>query len=228
MRNLKNKEEESLLEMLMFARIPKLPDLKEESDNRIWVRAIVKILRKSGYCDYTIAYHDYHSWNEVNVIKELAGMGVASDVVGIYPYEFLQDRYIPNVKTKEDIVKYVASVTHDDEEYLNGMPNEILKKLLFNICIKEQIHRTKEIEEMKQYKLAPLDYGLNFMDSKGEEVVVEEDKVEEEPHGEPTDNPEEEVDVQAEVINENIEENGEDGRNDGRKPVGRPKKRVEE
>lgn len=218
MRNLKNKEEESLLEMLMFARVPKLPEPNDDSNGKIWVKAIVKILRKSGYSDYTVAYHDFFSWKEVTVIKELAGLGAACEVEGIYPFEFLQDRYIPTVNSKADIVNYLASVTHDDEEHLSNMPNEQLKKVLYNACIKEQIHRKKEDEEMKQFRRAAIDYGLDFLE--------ENKKTEEEPHGEPKDNPEEKV-VETESINENIEENGENDRNGGKKSVGRPKKRVE-
>lgn len=219
MRNLKNKEDESLLEMLMFARVSKLPELLNDSEGKVWVRAIVKILRKSGYYDYAVAYHDYFSWNEVTVTKELAGMGIACEVAGIYPFEYLQDRYLPTVKSKVDIVNYLASVTHDDVEHLSNMPNEQLKKVLYNTCIKEQIHRSKEVEEMKQYKREAIDYGLDFL--------KEDKEAEEAPHGEPQDKPEEEI-VETEAINENIEENGEDGRNDGKKSVGRPKKKVEE
>lgn len=162
----KSRTEESLLEMLMYAKIPSLPEPNDKE--QIWVRAIVKILRKSGHMDYAIAYHDFFAWNEINVTKELPGLGVAHELVEIYPYEYLKEESIPDVSNKKEIISFISSRMPEDEEYLSGMSNDNLKKHLFNICIKEQINRTNMSNNFKNYRRKPIDI---ISDIKTEEEV---------------------------------------------------------
>lgn len=151
----KSRTEESLLEMLMYAKIPSLPEPNDEE--QIWVRAIVKILRKSGHMDYAIAYHDFFAWNEINVTKELPGLGIAHELVEIYPYEYLKEDSLPDVASKKEIISFISANVPEDEEYLSGMSDDNLKKHLYNICIKGQINRTNMANNFRNYKRKPIE-----------------------------------------------------------------------
>lgn len=132
-------EEQSLFEMLQYAKISCLPE--KNNENKIWAKAIVKIVRNTGLCDYAIAEHDFFSWKEVAVKKEVGGVGIARDIIDIYPYQYLSDTFIPNVSTKKEIIDFVYSRVPEDREYLESITNDALKNMLYNACIKEQIKR---------------------------------------------------------------------------------------
>lgn len=134
---IKTKEELSLNEMLEYVGLPCLPEPNDEEQT--WVRAIVHIERKTGIKDYVVATHDLFSWKEIRIKKESGGTGITNDVLGIYPYEYLIDRYFPSVSTKKDIIDYLISRCNEDKTHLNSMSKGALKKLFMNICIKEQL-----------------------------------------------------------------------------------------
>lgn len=163
----KSRTEESLLEMLMYSGVSSLPEPNDKE--QVWARAIVKILRKNGHMDYALAYHDFFAWNEVNVTKTLPGLGIAHGLVEIYPYEYLKDEFIPAVENKKDIIDFISSRTSDDEEYLNGMTNDDLKKYFFNVCIKEQISRNEFKNNMKNYKRQPITFEEDLKEETNKE-----------------------------------------------------------
>lgn len=154
------KEEVSLNEMLMEAAIPKLPEPFEPVDpsmpKEVWVKAVVKILRLDGSIDYVLAEHDFFSWNEVKIVKSMGGSGVAHSILGIYPYEFLNNSNLPNLSNKQDIINFLVGTTRiDDEESLKTHKKEILKKMFFNVCIKNQIRKKQITKSFSYYKGDP-------------------------------------------------------------------------
>lgn len=145
---IRNVEEESLREMLHYAHVDALPEKwKPEKDNQftIWTRAIVKVRRRSGICDYVVAIRDFFSWEGISVKKELGGFGIAAQVLGIYPYEWLPRSYYPTTYNKEEMIRFIMSYRNEDEEYLKGVSDENLKKMCINISIREMI-KDKDIK----------------------------------------------------------------------------------
>lgn len=120
------KETESLTQMLLESRVSQLPE--ENDPAKIWVLALVKVLRKTGQKDYVIAEHDFFGWNEIRVKSEMAGVGILAEVESIHPYSYLTALDMPTVKTKEDIINFLASRTKEDAEYLSSLGNDVLKR----------------------------------------------------------------------------------------------------
>lgn len=201
------KETASLTQMLLEAKIPTLP--QENDESKVWTLAIVKILRNTGVSDYVIAQHDYFSWNEINVKSEMANVGIPKQVLGIYPYDYLNSSDVPDVKDKQDIVTFLARVTHEDEEYLSGLTNEALKGMFYNTCIKHKVSKWGQKRTEEDYTLGikepevPVKVTTSILDETQEEVI---------PKKEPEEVPE---------VEEKVEENpvlGEEPKKRGRKP----------
>lgn len=152
------KEEQSLTEMLMYAGIPKLPEPYIETTESIkpedvWVKGIARIQRKDGEIDYAVVEHDFFAWNEIKIKKNIGSAGIAHSVLGLYPYDFLKTKNVPEVATKKDIIEYIMLYTKDDIEYLQSLKKETLKKMFYNVCINNQIRNYSETREFGYYNL---------------------------------------------------------------------------
>lgn len=145
------REDESLIDMLLYAKISELPD--EYDGSKVWAQAIVKLKRKSGCEDYVIAEHDLFSWEEINVKKESPNRGIPHSVVAIYPYLSLGASDTPDVETKEDIINFISQRERVERDSLIGLDNDTLKKRLLNICIKEKISRFNGRKTTTDYML---------------------------------------------------------------------------
>lgn len=151
------KEEQSLTEMLMYAGIPKLPEPYESTSESIknedvWVKAIVKIQRQDGGVDYAVAEHDFFSKDEVKIKKSVGG-AIIHSILGIYPYDFLKNKNIPQVSNKKEIIDFVFPYVDEDYEYLRSLKKDALKKLFYNVCIKMQIHSKGSEKKAIDYRL---------------------------------------------------------------------------
>lgn len=202
------KETESLTQMLLEAKIPTLP--QENDESKVWTLAIVKILRNTGVADYVIAQHDYFSWNEINVKSEMANVGIPKQILGIYPYDYLTSSDVPAVKDKQDIVTFLARVTHEDEEYLSSLTNDALKDMFYNTCIKHKVSRWGQKRTVEDYTLGikepetPVEVTANVLDEPQKKVVPEKE-------------PEEVPELEEKVEDENPVL-GEEPKRRGRKP----------
>lgn len=201
------KETESLTQMLLESRVSQLPE--ENDPAKIWVLALVKVLRKTGQKDYVIAEHDFFGWNEIRVKSEMAGVGIPAEVESIHPYSYLTALDMPTVKTKEDIINFLASRTKEDAEYLSSLGNDVLKKMLYNVCIKNKASKWGQKQDYEDYVL-----GIKEPEHKVSNVIdfSEEDKKEEPvKSSEPENAEEEKVEDENPVL-------GEEPKKRGRKP----------
>lgn len=151
------KEQQSLTEMLMYAGIPRLPELYENTDENInpedvWVKALVKVQRQDGEVDYAVAEHDFFSKDEVKIKKSVGG-AIIHSILGIYPYDFLKNKNIPKVSNKKEIIDFIISYVDEDYEYLQSLKKDALKKLFYNVCIKMQIHSKDSEKKAIDYRL---------------------------------------------------------------------------
>ena len=170
----KSKEELSLDEMLTFVGLPVLPDPNDE--NRTWVRAIVQVERSTGVKDYVVATRDVFGWNGIRVKKESAGNGISRGIIGIYPFEYLYEKFYPKVSSKADIVNYIAINSNEDSSHLNSMSKDSLKKLFMQACINCQLTTPIQPEQRKFYKDVVGVFTEKKEDKKEEKVIIPETK----------------------------------------------------
>lgn len=152
------KEQQSLTEMLIYTGIPKLPEPYQPTDESlkpedVWVRGIAKIQRMDGGIDYVAVEHDFFAWNEIKIKKSIGSAGIAHSVLGLYPYDFLKTNNVPEVAQKKDIIDYISFYVKDDIEYLQSLKKDVLKKMFYNVCIKNQISKKVETRKFGYYNL---------------------------------------------------------------------------
>lgn len=152
------KEEQSLTEMLIFAGIPKLPDALVESENpfqvdNIWCKALARIQRQNGEIDYAVVEHDFFGWNELKIKKTTGISGVAHSLLGVYPYEYLRPKNIPEVSTKKEIIEFISHYVSEDLEYLQSLKKDVLKKMFYNVCIRLQNYKEDNYKPAGYYNL---------------------------------------------------------------------------
>lgn len=137
----KNVEEKTLDEMLMYSGISKLPPANDES--KVWVVAIVKLLRRNGLYDYAVAEHDYSSWREIRIRKESAGSVPPVELIEIYPFEYIKPTDLPLINDRTDIVRFVSSATGLSLSYVSGLDSSKLQHMFYNIIIKNKMAKIK-------------------------------------------------------------------------------------
>lgn len=175
------KEEQSLTEMLMYAGIPKLPEPYVETGEStkpedVWVKAIARIQRKDGGIDYVVVEHDFFAWNEIKIKKCIGSAGIVHSVLGLYPYDFLKRINVPEVVNKKDIINYISIYVKEDVEYLQSLKKDILKKMFYNVCIKNQIANKVETRKFGYYNLGKEEPKENKEeDGKGNAVARDDD-----------------------------------------------------
>ena len=147
-------EQISLTDALSEARLPELP--KEWENKSIhWASAIVRVRKNNLRINYALAEND----GEDNplVVKDFGSSAKIVEVLGIYPYNYLNDNYSPDLRNKNDIVSYL-SVNGIDKEYVSQLlstkkqdgsdktdeekksDKAIEKKIVVRIAVKNQLY----------------------------------------------------------------------------------------
>ena len=147
-------EQISLTEALSEVRLTELP--KEWEDKSVhWSSAIVRVRKNNLRINYALAEND----GEDNplVVKDFGSSAKIVEVLGIYPYNYLNDNYSPDLRNKNDIVSYL-SVNGIDKEYVSQLlstkkqdgsdktdeekksDKDIVKKLVVRIAVKNQLY----------------------------------------------------------------------------------------
>lgn len=174
--------ENSLYEMLKKARVTSLPE--PNNPKRLWAKALVKIERKNGQFDYALAVHDMTSYKDIKVVKEMPGVGAFHDYVEIYPYSYVNNYAIPDVKKKADIISFVEMKLGFEEDYLSELSKEDLKRLFDQACIKEHLIRESFSRNSSYYSLGNNSPTVNEVAPEDKIIEFNEEKEEDKDNGE--------------------------------------------
>lgn len=108
----------SLMEAMSDAHVKEIPaELKD--NKKIWVKAIVKVIKCNSKKNYALAINKGDGTPEI--VKDYGDAARIVKVESIYPYYYLEDRYIPDLRNKQDIIAYLDNSRVDVE---------VIKKLL--------------------------------------------------------------------------------------------------
>lgn len=174
--------ENSLYEMLKKARVTSLPE--PNNPKKLWAKALVKIERKNGQFDYALAVHDMTSYKDIKVVKEMPGVGAFHDYVEIYPYSYVNNYDIPDIKKKADIISFVKNKLGLADDYLSELSKENLKRLFDQACIDEHLERDAFPKHSNYYVLGNESSTVNEVAPEDKIIEFNEEKEEDKDNGE--------------------------------------------
>jgi hypothetical protein len=128
--------EKSLQDALAAARLVCLPKALTTTETRLWLKAIGLVKKSNGTQNY--ALFEYDGIN-TKLKRDFGAMAVVSEIVAMYPYEFLEKKYIPLFKSEKAMVFYAKEYGHKD------MSNNIVREG------KSQEQIDKDLAELKQF-----------------------------------------------------------------------------
>lgn len=102
----------SLIEALSVAKLTELPDEFVPSDGRIWTLAIVYVTKCNTKKNYAIAANNGDG--TPRIIQDFGSLAQIVKIEHIYPYYYLRNMNIPNLRNKQDIIVYLSNAGYSE------------------------------------------------------------------------------------------------------------------
>lgn len=130
-----DKEKQSLLECLAWCSLKELP--KEDDGKDIYIAAVIKVKKADTTVSYAAVKRDTDGTDKI--IKDFGTCAVIREVLGKYPYKFLNAEYMPKLKdfSRKSMVNFLARTmqkTADDFD-------DITDKELYNIIVSKAMEK---------------------------------------------------------------------------------------
>lgn len=111
-------EQISLMECLSLSRMTELP--KEWDGKKIWLKAIVRVLKCDNSCNYALAENDGR--NKPEIKRDFGNMARIVKIEAIYPTYYMSENQKPDLRNKTDIITYLGNAGFNKEnvEFLLG------------------------------------------------------------------------------------------------------------
>lgn len=108
------KEEKTLSDAMSYVKVTELPAEHKASNMKVWTRAIVKVRKFNNTANYAIAVNT--GSGSPRIVKDFGDVVAIAKVENIYPYEYLSEEYIPNLRNKKEIIAYLESNGYEKEK----------------------------------------------------------------------------------------------------------------
>lgn len=124
-----DKEKQSLMECLAWCSLKELPN--EDEGKEVYIAAVIKVLKADATVSYAVVKRDIDGTDKI--IKDFGSCAVIREVLGKYPYKYLNAEYMPKLKdfTRKSMVNYLARTMQKTADEFDGNTD----KELFNILV---------------------------------------------------------------------------------------------
>lgn len=139
-------EDISLVDALSYSAKISLPEEYDEKKGAIWVLAIIHVTKCNGKSSYAIAKNNGYGIPEI--IKDFGAIAKVQKVNHIYPYFYLNNTNLPDLRNHADIVNYLSYKGYDSDEV----------KLLLGTVKEDGTPKTKDEKEKDKQKLKKVIY----------------------------------------------------------------------
>jgi hypothetical protein len=132
---MKDYKEKSLLDALSFCDLRQLPE--EDKKEFIWVRALGLVEKVNGTSNYVVLRAN--SVTDYSIIKDFGSTAAIVRVTSVYPYEFLDSKFLPDFKgaKKEERINWL--LRNGVQKNLTTLSIKELDKECANLAINKQI-----------------------------------------------------------------------------------------
>ena len=137
-----DKEKQSLLECLTWCSLKELP--KEDDGKDIYIAAVIKVKKADTTVSYAAVKRDTDGTDKI--IKDFGTCAVIREVLGKYPYKFLNAEYMPKLKdfSRKSMVNFLARTTQKTADDFDG----ITDKELYNIIVSKAMEKQLKIDSI--------------------------------------------------------------------------------
>lgn len=132
---MKDYKEKSLLDALSFCDLRQLPE--EDKKEFIWVRALGLVEKVNGTSNYVVLRAN--SVTDYSIVKDFGSTAAIVRVVSVYPYEFLDSKFLPDFKgaKKEERINWL--LRNGVQNNLTTLSIKELDKECANLAINKQL-----------------------------------------------------------------------------------------
>jgi hypothetical protein len=101
-------------EALEAAGLVCLPDALNQSANIVWVKAIGLVRKLNGIKNYVLL--EQNDEGKAVIKKDFGALAQILEIEEIYPYEFLERRFLPRLTSDEDTIKFLKKHLNNEAE----------------------------------------------------------------------------------------------------------------
>jgi hypothetical protein len=141
---MQKKEQESLIDALVYCSLRDLPDVDDGIG--YWLEALAKVAKRDGSRAYVYVARNDETLEPI-IKKDFGSISGIAFVEEYYPYEYLREEFIPSLANKEEKVKYLAQKDEAKEKEYSKMS----VKKLDNEIIRQAIKAQKEFDNKNTY-----------------------------------------------------------------------------
>lgn len=142
-------KDKDLQEILSYVNLTQLPPaLNQAKSKKIWVDAILEVRKVDCSLSYVYAYNRYG--REPLVVHTVGSAAAIRETVAVYPVNYLTKEFLPDMRSRNAIVSYLASIYNLPIATLSEMPDDKLKVLLYTSGIDRQIDDMKTKKKLRQ------------------------------------------------------------------------------
>lgn len=132
----------SMIAALNYVGYSELPPAFVQGSKKIWLNAILKVTKSDGTVSYCIA--DNRNGDIPWITKDFGTAAIIKKIDEIYPYTYMNQRNMPNLRSPNDCIEYLSHHGHDEDE---------IRELLSNVSEDgEEKAKEKAIEDKKKVK----------------------------------------------------------------------------
>lgn len=134
-----SKEKESLMKVLAYCNIAKLPE--EDTQEYIWLKAIGLVAKADGTHTYVLMYKN--RYNRPNIVKDFGSISTIVKTEKVYPLLLFKYSLLPKFGTdsSEERIRWLKS-KKVEADYENMNLKE-LNKLVLNFCVYSAVKEDK-------------------------------------------------------------------------------------
>lgn len=142
-----DKVEQTKFDALNWAKISLMPDKLSKRSKKIWIMAIVSVVKKDGSRNFAVAKND--GYGNPQMVKDFGNSAVVAYYKDIYPYDYVTEECTPVLRNQKDILTYIGS---------HGFKEEVIEALMSDKksdgtakTEEEKTADTNELKRMKEY-----------------------------------------------------------------------------
>lgn len=121
---------------LDYLNISQIPEKLSSEEKRIWVTALLEVRKSDFSRSYAIGRNIYGK--SPKIYKTFGNPAMIKQIVNIYPITWLESKFVPAIKSKDDVIDYITKYYNVQREAVAKQNNEDLKSLLYSSAIERQ------------------------------------------------------------------------------------------